>query len=98
MRTYRRSRTDANHAPIGQALRDVTFVRDVHGDGNTGCDYVARHLVDKLPVFIEVKRPDLPPYKRALTESEQEMRDAFPGRYAVVMTEDEALAAVGAIR
>ena len=93
--SFYRKRTDANHQPIGAALRGVTPTIDVHGLGIIGCDFISRHVITKRPVFIEVKDPEQPPSARQLTENETKMRAAFPDDYRVVLTKADALAAVG---
>lgn len=97
MRTFRASRTDGPHASIGRALRAVTFARDMSGHGIAGCDWLARHLRTGRPTFLEVKNPKLPPSARKLTPNELAMRAMFPDDYHVVLTEEDALRAVGAL-
>ncbi len=96
-RFYRRSRTDANHSAIGAVLRRVTVVADVHGDGTVGCDFIAKHIVTKAPVLIEVKDPTKKPSARKLTGHEEAMAIAFPDHFRLVLTEEDALRAVGAL-
>lgn len=93
---YFRSRTDGPHKDIGRTLRKVTVCLDVHGFGPIGCDFLAKHLITKQPMFLEVKDPSKPPSARQLTSNETFMSLAFEANYRVVMTADEALAAVGA--
>lgn len=94
---YLRKKADGNHAAIGKALRGVTIVTDVHTLGAIGCDYIARHVVTKQPMLIEVKDPTQPKCKRDRSENEAKMRDAYPNNWRMVMSEDEALRAIGII-
>ncbi len=89
------SNVDRNHARIGQALRKVTWVKDMRMHGGVGYDFLARHVGYGGPVFIEVKDPSKPPSARKLTDSEEEMLSVFGGFYFVVLTEEDALRAVG---
>ena len=88
-------RTDANHLPIKRALLAVGRpVKDTSPYHGFGCDIVTEHLDGHL-VLLEVKDGKQPPSRRKLTESEQALRDMFPHSFHVVLTEEEALAAVG---
>jgi len=93
--SYSRKKTDGNHAAISQALRRVTVVTDVHALGAVGCDLIARHVVTKAPVLIEVKDPTRPRSSHGRSENERRMREWYPDHYRIVMTEAEALEAVG---
>ncbi len=95
MSLYRRRKTDGNHKSIGKTLRSVTVVIDVHELGRVGCDFIARHVVTKSPVFIEVKDPAQRADKRDRSKNEATMRDLFPGHWRMVLTSDDALRAVG---
>ena len=88
-------RTDANHLRIKRALLAAGRpVRDVAAYHGFGCDLVAQH-VDGHAVFLEVKDGSKPPSARKLTDSELSLSMAFPGCFAVVLTEEEALRACG---
>jgi len=91
------SNVDGNHSAIGKALRAVTVAKDMRQHGGVGYDFLARHRKTGAPVFIEVKDPSKPPSKRELTESEEWMKIFFPESFVVVLTEEDALRAVGAL-
>jgi len=91
------SNVDGNHSAIGKALRKVTVVKDMRQHGGVGYDFLARHRRTGQPLFIEVKDPGKPPSKRELTDSEEWMRQRFPESFVVVLTEEDALRAVGAL-
>jgi len=88
---------DGNHGSIGKALRKVTVVKDMRQHGGVGYDFLARHTKTLAPVFIEVKDPKRPPSGRYLTESETWMSVYFNRSFAIVLTEEDALRAVGAL-
>lgn len=92
---YRARKVDGNHAAIGRVLRAVTVVVDVHGLGAVGCDYIARHVVTKAPMLIEVKDPTRPKSARDRSANERKMRDDYPNHWRQVLTGDDALEAVG---
>ncbi len=87
-------RRDDNHESIRDGLRAAgVAVLDL---GSAGCgvaDLLARHVVTKLGVFLEVKNPKMSPSARRLTKDEE----AFASFVTVfvVLTLREALAAVG---
>ncbi len=89
------SNVDGNHSAIGKALRKVTVVKDMRQHGGVGYDFLARHLKTWAPVFIEVKDPSKIPSARKLTESEAWMSAVFTQNFALVLTEEDALRAVG---
>jgi hypothetical protein len=90
-----RQATDRNHAEIAQTLRRVTSVLDVHRYPQMGCDLIARHVRTRAPVFIEIKDPQKTPSARKLTDNELTTWRIFPLNYAVCLTVDDALKAVG---
>lgn len=94
MSFYRRKR-DGNHTAIARELRKVTIVTDVHALGAIGFDLLARHVVTKAPVFIEVKDPVQAPSSHDRSENERRMAADYPDHWRKVMTVDDALAAVG---
>lgn len=85
---------DENHAPLCAFLRSIGWwYRDCSAYGKLGFDILTRHR-EGFPVMVEFKKPG-PPSCRELTESEETLRDALPGFYRVVQTQDELCAAVG---
>ncbi len=88
---------DANHDYIlGELKKAGVFVMDIHNAGHGLGDILARHVVTKLPVFIEIKA-----LKRdKLTAAEKVMASVYAptGAWKCVHTLDEALAAVGLAR
>lgn len=88
-------RTDNNHGRIKQALQRVA--RPVYDAARLGfgvSDLITRHI-DGGIVFMEVKRADVSPSGRRLTPAEEAFRALWPDRYVVVLTEEDALRAVG---
>lgn len=90
----RARKVDRNHGLIREGLRAVTIVEDVADVGRGMADLIARHKLGH-PVFIEVKDPGKPPSARKLTPDEQAFAARWGSCYAVVLTLDEALRAVG---
>lgn len=83
---------DGNHDEIFAAIRKITWAKDIHNAGLGLGDILARHIVTKLPVFIEVK----PNAKSPLRESEAEMAVVFgrTGTWRRVNNVDEGIKAV----
>lgn len=87
--------TDRNHLAIKRALQAIA--RPVYDAARLGfgiSDLITRHL-DGGIVFMEVKRDDVSPSRRKLTDDEAAFRALWPDRYVVVTTAEEALRAVG---
>ncbi len=72
----------------------MTEVIDVHNT-SIGCDLIARNVRTGAPELLEIKDPNQPPSGRRLTESELKLQRIFPRHFHVVLTSDDALAAVG---
>lgn len=90
----RAARVDANQPAIVAALRrEGVRVFDTHRLGSGFPDLVALHRDGRSVVLIEVKDGSKPPSARRLTDDEAAFAALFP--VSVVMTEREALAAVG---
>ena len=88
---HTRHRRDSNHDEIYAGLSKVTFVRDLHNYGGGMGDILARHVVTKQAVFLEVKA-----LKRdKLTEAESAFATQFAASWRCVHSLDEALAAIG---
>jgi hypothetical protein len=88
---YTAHRADANHWEILAALKKVTIVVDTHNCSGGMGDILARHVVTKQPVFLEVKQKQ----SDALTESESKFAADFRPNWQCVHSVAEALAAVG---
>lgn len=93
----RAARTDSNQSEIVEALRKCgvsVFPTHTVGDGfpDLVCGFHGNNYL------FEIKDPNKPPSKRLLTEDEKKFRDAWRGRVFTIMTADEALATVGAIK
>jgi hypothetical protein len=91
MTRHTRHRRDTNHVEIERALRHVTAVRDIHNYGGGMGDLLARHVVTKAAVFLEIKAKQ----NDKLTESERAFAWDFRASWACVHSVDEALAAIG---
>jgi hypothetical protein len=91
----RAARRDANHARIRDGLRDAGFeVRDAGGLGDGMSDLIVKHRGTGRVRFIEIKDPDQPPSKRALTDAEREVQALLGDLYVVVETLQEAVRAM----
>lgn len=86
-------RSDANHQVILDALKRVTWVFDIHHFGGGMGDLIARHLITKRAVFIEIKAKQ----SDKLTEAEQVFAREMRASWVCVHDIGEALVAVGAI-
>lgn len=73
------------------ALKKVTFVLDTHHAGGGMGDLLARHVVTKRAVFLEIKAKK----SDKLTENEQVFAREMKESWACVHSVEEALAAVG---
>ena len=88
-------RRDRNHAEIKSALLAAGRpVKDVSIYGGLGCDLLTVH-VRGWAMLLEVKDGELPPSRRALTDSEKTLQAMVPMAFRVVLTVEDALAAVG---
>lgn len=88
-------RTDPRHGEIKRALQRIA--RPVYDAARLGfgvSDLITRALDGQI-VFMEIKRDDVPPSARKLNANEKAFRALWPDRYFVVLTVEEALAAVG---
>lgn len=91
----RARRVDANQAEIVEALRAVgasVYVTSAVGDGFP--DLLVSHRGRLL--LMEIKRGDLSPSRRALTDRERAFHDEWRGHVVVVTSPDDALAALAA--
>lgn len=89
-------RRDGNHAPIRDGLRAAGYLVQDLADVGDGCaDLLVAHKANRARWrLLEVKDPDQPPSKRKLTPDEEEFRERWKDHYRVVLTLDEALAAL----
>lgn len=88
-------RTDANQAPIVDALRKAGRpVRVMSGVGHGFPDLLTRHVAGYL-VLLEVKDGKKPPSARGLTPDEAKFASDWPGAVFTVLSVDDALRAVG---
>lgn len=89
-----RGRVDRNQGDIVEALRDAgVAVAITSALGNGFVDLVCWCPATGVLALLEVKDPQQPPSKRRLTEAEAAFARVFPTH--VVLTEDEALEAMG---
>ena len=87
-------RTDANHAEIRDALRQMGFsVRDTSGIGNGYPDLTVTARAGRK-VFLEIK---VPGEERRLTAKEREWQAILSPDYHVVTTVEEAMAVCGLV-
>jgi hypothetical protein len=92
--TYAKRR-DANHGVIRDGLKRCGFeVRDTGGLGDGMSDLIVKHRGTGRVRFIEIKDPDQPPNKRALTDKEKEVQALLGELYVVVETLREAVRAM----
>jgi hypothetical protein len=96
----RANRKDANHAAIAQLLRQVgAHVIDAAVAPALGFDLLV--VYRGRTYIMEVKDGSKPPCERQLTPNEQEQQAALERhgvKYHVVLSEDEALRVIGAIK
>ena len=88
-----RRRTDANHTAVVEALRAIgCSVQSIASVGR-GCPDLlwAR---DGVTGVMEVKNGSLPPSRSRLTEAEWNWARAWKGRYDIVLSAEDAVAAV----
>jgi len=91
------TRRDANHLAVKRALMAAGRpVKDCATYGGLGCDLMTEHVLGYL-VLLEIKDGSLVPSARKLTDSEEQLRAMFPGSFRVVLSVEEALAAVGLV-
>ena len=95
----RANRKDKNHNAIADALRDAgATVKDMTGDESIGFDLLVGYR--GVLYMLEVKYGDKPPSRRRLTPNEMKTYADFARvgvRYHIVLDEDDALRAIGAI-
>jgi hypothetical protein len=96
----RANRKDANHGRIVRTLRQIgAHVIDAAVAPQLGFDLLV--VFRGYVYFIEVKDGSKPPCERQLTEGEREQQAALALHdvtYHVVLSEDEALKVIGAIK
>lgn len=92
-------RTDGNHALIRDGLRKLGFdVLDLSDVGGGVPDLCVRDASFRWPSFLEVKDPSKPPSARRLTDAEMTWFTYCGAITRVVLTLDEAVAAIEEIR
>ena len=91
----RAARRDANHAALRDGLRRCGFeVRDTGGLGDGWPDLAVRHRGTGRVRLMEIKDPQQPKGKRALTPAEKEVQALLGELYVVVETLQEAVRAM----
>ena len=91
----RAARRDRNHGAIRDGLRACGFdVEDTGDFGNGMSDLIVRHRGTGCVRFVEIKDPEQPASKRALTPSERRYRELLGDLYVVVETLEEAVRAM----
>lgn len=85
----RRKRRDANHAQIIRELEQAgVSVKDcsqLSGFVDIACGYRGRTFL------FEIKDPEKPPSKRALTPDEEDFHERWKGHLAIILTSEEAI-------
>jgi hypothetical protein len=85
----RARRKDANHADVGDHLRDHQWsVLDLAQHG-ASIDYVVSK--GRFCALLEVKDGSKPPSARQLTPAEQKLRDNWQGPYVLALSPEDAL-------
>jgi hypothetical protein len=96
----RANRKDTNHAAIAQLLRQIgAHVIDAAAAPALGFDLLVAYC-GKIYIM-EVKDGSKPPSERQLTPNEQEQQAALARHgvmYHIVLSEDDALRVIGAIK
>lgn len=91
----RAAKVDANHSEVVSALRAIgCSVASLASVGAGIPDLVVGYR--GINWLFEVKNPQMPPSKRALTDDEKAFMNAWRGQYAVVESAEQAIALVTA--
>lgn len=89
-------RTDANQTEIVDTLRSVGATVQILSAVGDGCpDLLVGFRGENY--LLEVKDGNKPPSKRRLTPAEKKFFDTWKGQVQKVMSENQALKAIGAI-